>query len=761
MIRPLTATYRLQMRGGMDFAKAGTVLPYLADLGVSHVYLSPIFTADDGSTHGYDVVDPTEIEPGLGGVDGFRRLADQAHGMGLGVILDCVPNHTAFSLSNPWLWDVLKWGAVSRYAMHFDIDWALGRVKLPWLEAPFETMLADGAFRVVDDAEGGLLFDTGGMQIPMQPRTEIPEDRRDDPEALRKAHDAQHWQLVHWEMERDSVSHRRFFNITGLIGMRVEDPQVFEDTHALLFDLVDSGHVDGVRLDHIDGLADPTGYLDRLAQRLPQTPVWVEKILVGDEPLPDWPVSGTTGYEAGRALARVLTQPEGLAELDRLWRKATGYEGDFHAALDEAKGEVLRRDLGAELQALLARVETLAEADPTVEFGAETLREALIALIIAFPRYRSYITEDEVPPGDAALWTEVADTAAAQLRIDTALRWLAGKIIAPEGDEAAAFVKRLQQTTGALLAKAHEDTAAFRYNRYLAANEVGAEPDAPCLDAAGFDAHLAHRQKTQPLGLTLTSSHDTKRSEDARMRLVAISHAPEAFWELWESGAAIDGASDVDANLRWFGVQAALAIWDGNDPAIPDRLREHLTKAMREAKEITNWVRPDEAAEARALDWIAALAGRWAQTPPDGLLRLAAIGEGLSLRQVALKLTMPGVPDIYQGAEGPLFQLTDPDNRAEVDFDAMAALPAEPGFAGDKARLTRALLALRRDHPDLFRDGAASWSDGTLYRADGGTRLSVATAQTDPVPGGRRIWPDTMAEGADGAPRLTITVNAD
>ncbi|RYD48071.1 MAG: malto-oligosyltrehalose synthase, partial [Verrucomicrobiaceae bacterium] len=330
MIQPIpSATYRIQMRGDVHFGHVEQQLDYLKNLGISHLYLSPIFAAGKGSTHGYDVIDPTVVEPSLGGRDGFEKLARAAHAIGLGIILDIVPNHTAFTLENGWLRDVLKHGEKSPFAPYFDIDWAAGPIVLPLLPEPFDAMLAQGAFTVEN---GNWRYD--GVEVPLAPG----HDRAVSADDLSMLHNQQHWRLRHWELERDGISHRRFFNVTSLVGMRVEDPAVFEATHRLIIDLVEAGLVDGLRVDHIDGLADPKGYLDQLAKVLPDTPVWVEKILVGDEALDrQWKAVGTTGYEAARLIARLLTKADGIGTLDAQWRDYTGISEDFPSALNAAK----------------------------------------------------------------------------------------------------------------------------------------------------------------------------------------------------------------------------------------------------------------------------------------------------------------------------------------------------------------------------------------------------------------------------------------
>ena len=368
-----TACYRLQLRGGVDFAAAEALLPWLARLGISHLYLSPIFRAMPGSTHGYDVIDPNRIEDDLGGRRGFAHLAAAARGQGIGLILDIVPNHMAFSPHNPWLRDVLRRGRRSRWHRHFDIR-TDGPLLLPMLEAPFQELLERGALAVAADPDGPVLV-TGGLRVPLDPDTVAGAD-------IATLHGRQFWRLVPWRDEAEAIAHRRFFNITGLIGLRVEDAGVLADTHRLVFDLADAGLIAGLRIDHIDGLADPGTYLRRLRARLPEMPIWVEKILAPGEALPDWPVTGTTGYELARDIGQRLTDGAGLAAIDTLYRRATGRGGDFHAVVARAKREVLQGSLAPELQQLQTLLQPLVAADLLArEYRPEVWRQALIGLI--------------------------------------------------------------------------------------------------------------------------------------------------------------------------------------------------------------------------------------------------------------------------------------------------------------------------------------------------------------------------------------------
>jgi (1->4)-alpha-D-glucan 1-alpha-D-glucosylmutase len=686
------ATYRLQLRGGVDFAAAEAWLPHLAEMGISHLYLSPIFTAAPGSTHGYDVTDPGEIDPALGGREGFSRLAAAAKARGIGLILDIVPNHTVFTPENPWLRDVLRHGMGSRYAHHFHIDWEAGPLVLPFLDGTVEQAVERGDLSIGQD-ESGPVLNIPGLTVPLAPGSEALAEGSG---TLLAVHDAQHWRLTDWRFERDGVTHRRFFNVTSLIGMRVERPEVFDDMHALLFDLAEAGEVAGVRVDHVDGLADPEEYLERLASRLGDVPVWVEKILVGEEELPDWPVVGTTGYEAARAIACRLTDEAGWKKLVALWQTETGREASFREVLAEAKDQVLREELAAELHELCDLGGTVLEADPETDAGAEAVREAVFALLIAFPRYRTYLRPGRPARAeDLQLMADVVDAAAESLRSDRVVRAFADAMLRAGTPDEAALLIRFQQVTGALMAKAQEDTAGFRWVPYLAANEVGSEPDDTCWSEERFRDWAARRGEG---GLTLTSSHDTKRAEDARMRLVSLSHHPDAFTALWRRAWALPEAAGPDPNHCWYILQCLVAIWRPGGAGLADRLADHTLKALREAKEATTWVHPDEEVEAAATAFARAVVADWIETPPSELDPILATAAELSLKQLELKMALPGVPDFYQGAEGALLDLTDPDNRRPVSPDDVAALKDAPGWEGEKFRLTRQGLQRRGAH---------------------------------------------------------------
>ena len=732
MAESVRATYRVQLRDGVDFARVAAAVPYIAHLGISHLYLSPIWRARAGSTHGYDVVDPNEIDPAIGGEAGFRALAAEARGAGLGVILDHVPNHMGVGAENAWWWDVLLNGRKSRYAGHFDIDWEAsagagaspGRLLLPVLGAPYAEVLASGDLRV-EAAGSGFELRYHDQRFPLRAES-VPEDAA----ALHELLERQPYRLAYWRLGGEALNYRRFFDIDGLVGVRVEVDAVFEDAHRLLLDLVAEGEVQGVRLDHIDGLRDPTAYLHRLDGALRRAtggeppPVWVEKILEGGESLrPDWPVAGTTGYEAADRLNRLFVAADGMGPLDALWREVADGEADFAAILRECKALVLETSFAGEREWLVASALRLAAADPRLrDTGRASLTRALDAVILAFPVYRTYLDGDPPDAADRERLSVVMAEARqrAHLADDLPFRLIEHILDATTADPAALdWAARLQQLTGPIMAKAKEDTAFYRHIRLLALNEVGGEPDHPVLAPEAFHEAAA---ATRPLCLLAASTHDSKRGEDLRARLIGISHHAEA-WQVLTGDllrAKPDAVAASDACLVW---QTIVGAWpDDLEPgdargcrAFAERLGAYLVKALREAKRRSSWTTPDEAYEAAVLVFATAcLEDETGRSLHAFNRRLLPEGIARSLAATALRLAMPGVPDIYQGSELWNLSLVDPDNRRPVDFTSLAALLAEPpsDFAGSWRRgrikqfLIQRLLADRAARPELYAEGA-------------------------------------------------------
>ncbi|WP_313275962.1 malto-oligosyltrehalose synthase [Kosakonia cowanii] len=751
-----TATYRLQFRNGMTFERAVALVPYIKKLGISHLYASPIFTATSGSTHGYDVTDANEIDPTLGGREGFDKLAQALKAAGLGLIIDIVPNHMAASLENTWWRDVIAKGEKSPWAHHFDIDWSR-RLTLPFLGEDFDAVVEKGELKVEADPQTGkpafVYYES------VYPLVEASWQGREqeilgltDAAKITELHAQQPWRLMSWRDAASDLSYRRFFEITGLVGMRVEDDQVFDDTHKLILELVHSGAVDGLRVDHVDGLADPRGYLMRLRQKAgDDCHITVEKILGKGEHLPDdWPVSGTTGYEFIAALSDVLVDDENLDGLREAYDQVVGKPVDMKAELRSAKLLMVDRNFAGEFSVLLRLAGNIAghEASAPAE---EALRQALRELLIAFPVYRTYGTAQGLPPADLALLQKVVSKVKASsfapepTALDFITRILTGDLPDSARDEAARFRTRFQQLTGPLMAKSVEDTLFFRQNMDLALNEVGAEPLRRNFSLARFHQEMQTRLEKQPDALSGTSTHDTKRGEDARARLYTLTEAPARWAECvtrWREmnkdkvSMLEDGPAPRPA-VAWMIYQALAGVWpvtlQPDDAeglkALEGRFVEFVEKALREAKQRTDWVDSNDAYESAVLDYVRHLLSPdnqpFLQDFTTSLLPFIRAGLVNSLTQTLIKLAAPGVPDIYQGSEALNFSLVDPDNRLEPDYPELERLldaqeHADPrlqeGWSSGqlKQSFIARLLHLRQEKPALFRHG-----DYLTLNADG------------------------------------------
>jgi (1->4)-alpha-D-glucan 1-alpha-D-glucosylmutase len=716
----------------MTFDRVVALIPYFRDLGISHLYASPVFTATTDSTHGYDVTDPNEIDPAIGGRDGFNRIASALRQAGMGLILDIVPNHMSTSLENRWWRDVIEHGKQSRYARYFDIDWSRP-LTLPFLGDTFEAELEKGAIRFNRDSVTNkaalVYYDTA---YPLNPGT------WDENKSIAELHEAQSWRLMSWREAPKQLSWRRFFEITGLVGVRVEDEQVFHDTHRLILELVHDGTVDGLRIDHIDGLADPLGYLQRLRQATgPDCYITVEKILAKGEQLPaEWPVSGTTGYEFIASLAEVLVDDNSLERLEKVHNETLGVTVDRQNALRDAKGLMTDRNFEGEFTTLLNLARDLAQHNG-VEIQTDDIHHALRELLIAFPVYRTYGTAEGLTPSDVTLLSRVvASVNASEPALSLIVRILTGDL--PEGDRDAAtlFRTRFQQLTGPLMAKSVEDTLFFRHNLELALNEVGADPTPLAFSLSRFHQEMRIRLARQPDALLGTSTHDTKRGEDARARLYTLTEAPEEWGEnlaRWRQMNQthvrfLNDGTAPNAADTWMIYQALAGVWpatlspDDRDglQTLEARFLGFIEKALREAKQRTDWIDSNESYENVVMDYVRHLLS------PDNTLFLHDFSETLqpfvlaglmnSLSQTVIKLTAPGVPDIYQGSEALNFSLVDPDNRREPDFAALVQnlSTANLRVFNDeqcwrdgrvKQYVTATLLRLRPHYPALFRYG--------------------------------------------------------
>ncbi|MGH3899022.1 MAG: malto-oligosyltrehalose synthase [Pseudonocardiaceae bacterium] len=689
VVTPPPSTYRLQFGPGLTFADAIAVVPYLTSLGVGAVYASPVLQAMPGSQHGYDVADPRRVSEVIGGEPGRRALVAAVREHGLALVVDIVPNHlgVADPQANPAWWDLLRRGPSSPFARWFDITgWPL---RLP--------VLADSPDALADLQVDGDLLRYHERAFPLASGTAGSPQR---------VHQAQHYRLVSW---RADVGYRRFFAVSELAAVRVEDPEVFAATHSEVLRWVAEGDVDGLRIDHPDGLTDPAGYLHRLREHAPGAWIVVEKILEPGEELPgSWPVEGTTGYDALAEVDGVLVDPAGEAAFTALDTSLTGVQTAWTRLVHDCKLDVATDMLGSELRRLTALASGTSDGTEIADVTA-----ALAEVLACFPVYRSYLT-DGVEHLDQAL-------AAARHRrpdLDATLDALSTRLRDP-GDELAV---RFQQTSGAVMAKGVEDTAYYRWTRFIALNEVGGDPARFGLDVDDFHAALARREECAPHGMTTLSTHDTKRSGDVRARLVVLSELP-ALWadavQEFTELAAVAGATVPDPALGHLLWQTLVGAW----PLPPDRLHSYLDKAMREAKTRTTWTDPDEAFETA----MHAVADAALENPAlrAAVAKVAAqiipAGRSNSLSAVLLQLAMPGTPDTYQGGELWDLSLVDPDNRRPVDFTARANLLAriDHGWLPDvdesgaaKLLVVSRTLRARRDHPERFTGYSCLRADG-------------------------------------------------
>ncbi|KKD05448.1 malto-oligosyltrehalose synthase [Streptomyces sp. WM6386] len=748
-----TATYRLQLQPEFPFAAAAAAVPYLATLGVSHLHLSPVLEAVPGSAHGYDVVDHARVRAELGGEEGLRALADTARRHGLGLIVDIVPNHMAMApLHNRALWEVLREGPKSPYARWFDIDWEAqgGQVLLPVLGGPLGSVIGD--LRVDGD-----VLRYHDHAFPLREGTgELP---------LPRLLDAQWYRPAWWRLARTELNYRRFFSISELIGVRVEDPEVFEATHAKILQLLHEGVVDGLRIDHPDGLADPDAYLRRLHEATGGRWTVVEKILAEGEPLPaSWPVAGTTGYDALRHIDGVLTDPAGFGELLGQYRRfaapQTDRGGQWEATVRRAAYKVLAHELAAETERLTRVAVRLCATSPEPALRDRApwaLRTALQELLVRMEVYRPYGSVDA-----ASVLTEEAAQEARQAfvvpeeagAVDVVRALVLGQ--AGEGPEHVEFGTRFAQTSSALRAKSVEDTAFYRYVPLLSATEVGGNPGAPAVSPGDFHAYCARVQRDWPATGTAVSTHDTKRSADVRAALAVLTECPQRWADVLAE-VTRTGEGVPDAQLAWAAWQTVF----GLGPADPERVQQALLKHVREAGLYTSWTEQEPPYEEAVAAFVAA--GPSGAPGEHVAAFRGALGPSVRANMLGtalLHLTMPGVPDIYQGTEAEYRALVDPDNRRPVRFP-----PEEPG---EKGALTTAALHLRARRPAAFGDSAtyaplsaegpaaahclAFARSGEVVTAV--TRLSLRLAEAGgwretrlPLPPGR--WTDVLSPGRE------------
>ena len=817
-----TATYRLQFHQGFTFADARSIVPYLARLGISHVYASPIFRAAPGSMHGYDVCDHNELNPELGSREDFEAFSSEMKAHGLGLIVDFVPNHMGIEKAlNPWWRDVLENGPASPYANFFDIDWLPtkreleNKVLLPVLGDQYGRVLERDEFRV-EFKDGNFRLPYSDFTLPLAPRTTLPLLRRaaellasvpaelesivaekngtrerlarlcgDRPqvgEAIQRAIgelqtlpdaerfdrldaliNAQAYRLSSWRVAGEEINYRRFFDVNTLAALRMELPEVFDATHRLLFELIDAGYVAGVRIDHIDGLALPGEYLARLRERGGDgLYVVVEKILGPDEKLrADWPVQGTTGYEFANQLVQLLVAADNAPQLAESYTRFLGFRLDFREVAYRSKKLVMQASMASEVNTLGALLNRISESHRWYrDFTLNALTTAVREVIACFPVYRSYL--DPPQPAHESDARVILRALALARRRNPALERTVFEflrdVLLPPAENAhpvdeelrRAFVLKFQQSTGPITAKGVEDTAFYVFNRLVALNEVGGEPDAKGATIETFHQQNAARLATFPHCLLATSTHDTKRSEDVRARLTALSELPEEWsraarrWQTMnrKHRREIEGESAPDANEEYLLYQTLLGAWpleglhSGNRGSFIARIQDYMVKALHEAKVNSSWMEPNAAWDEAVCEFIAAILAPGRNRFPPSVERLASriaeIGAINSLTQTVLKLTCPGVPDFYQGSELWDFSLVDPDNRRPVDyaqrrqrFDEIANADLRELLehwrdGRIKMSTIHRLLALRHEYAAMFAQGE--------YRA-----LSAEGAQANSV----------------------------
>jgi malto-oligosyltrehalose synthase len=763
-------TLRLQFHKNFTFAHAARLVPYFSALGISHVYASPILTARPGSMHGYDVIDPTRVNPELGGEDGLRALVAELRPAGLGLIVDIVPNHMAVGPDTAWWWDVLQNGADSAYAHFFDIDWepddpALrGKVLAPFLGRSCAAALAAGEITLAHDPERGhvIKYFENVFPVAQADWSEIEHcglatydpSHEDGRGRLAQLLERQHYRLAWWRVANDEINWRRFFDINELIGVRIELDDVFEATHATVLQLYAEGLIDGVRVDHIDGLSHPGDYGRKLRARLaaleslrpPEAPsgpayIVVEKILGPDEHLRgDWGCDGSSGYDFMDQVSALLHDGDAEAPLAALWARVSGRSPSFAVEAQASRREILDRSFTAQINGTARAFHRLARASGS-DVSRAAIRRALGEILAQFPVYRLYTAPGRRTEEDLRFLRRAIEGAVATCLpgdrhvVDLLGRWLAGETT-PAGAETlhARALTSFHQLSTPVAAKAVEDTAFYRYGAALSRIDVGFDPARFAATPADFHLAAQARREHFPLSMLATATHDHKRGEDVRARLAVLSEIPgewTASLERWlaqsaplcETVGGVPAPHPRDIALLF---QTVVGAWPP-DLALDDaagckqfaeRLAGWQHKALREAKLATDWTAPDEAYESAARGFLMRLFAGEARLLPDIARfahRIGPAGAANGLVQTLLKLTSPGVPDIYQGTDYWDLSLVDPDNRLPVDFAArMHSLGAssldELTTNWRDGRIKQAVIArvlsFRRAAPRLFAEGS-------------------------------------------------------
>jgi (1->4)-alpha-D-glucan 1-alpha-D-glucosylmutase len=838
-----TSTYRLQLHKGFNFDDAAQVADYLADLGISHVYSSPYLQAAPGSTHGYDVVDPTRVNEELGGEDGHRRFCQRLGSFGLGQVLDIVPNHMAVSPSNPYWWDVLENGQSSRFASWFDIDWNPTEAKLqnkiliPVLGDQYGRILSAGEIKVEHDKaeKDGGQFRVGycDQQFPLAPESLAPlllraanrasndtlgriagsfshlppcsdadpclarhrdktaaydqlkalcgersevraaiareiDDLNRDIDALDDLLNRQNYRLAYWRTADQELGYRRFFDVNTLVGLRTGREHVFEATHARILEWLRTGVLDGVRCDHVDGLRNPLEYFERLRARAPKAWIVGEKILAPGELLrEEWPIDGTSGYDFVDVCLNLLVNDEGVEQLIETYNAFTGAEAKFEDVAHQKKMNVLHEGLGSDVNRLTSLLVDICENHrDRRDYTRAEIRRALREVAAAFSVYRTYVVpdtkqvtdEDRRRVGDA-----VKKAKQARADIDAGLFDFIEEVLTLEasGDLEGDFAMRFQQFTSPVMAKGVEDTAFYCYNPMIALNEVGNDPARVGLSVGQFHDYCAKMQATHPRAMTTLSTHDTKRADDVRARLAAVSEIPREWKSAlrrWSAqNSAFRAADFPDRNTEYFLYQTMVGAW----PIDSERLVAYMEKASRESKAHTSWTQQNKDFEDAQRSFIerALSSEEFVADLEKFVQRVLPAGRVNSLAQSLLKFTAPGVPDTYQGGELWDLSLVDPDNRRPVGYELRRRLlkdlhaglkvdeimarfsdPADEGLP--KLWLVHAALCLRKQHPEWF--GAEAAYTPILAGGPGSEHL-IAYLRADRVAAIAPRWPLKLA----------------
>ncbi len=685
------ATYRFQFNEHFRLTDALTLLPYLRELGISHIYASPLFAARARSSHGYDVCDFSRLNPEIGSETDLEKLVAALRANGMGLVVDIVPNHMGIGTpENAWWWDILKHGRASRFAGHFDINWEStdpelrGKVLLPVLGSDLNGVIGRGEMKI-ENQGGKLRLRYFENQFPLAPNFSA-KDVTENAAALKSLLQQQNYVLADWREGDTRLNYRRFFAVSSLAAVRVEEENIFADVHRLLKNWLDRGWLDGVRVDHPDGLRDPETYLRRLRAAAPEAWIVVEKILQPEESLPrSWPVQGTTGYEFLNQVNGLFVDAKNEMALTDFYREFTGEPADAGLMVHAKKRLVLETLFTTEVNRLAGLLAQIAKRHAAFEsFLDAQNREAIMELAAHFPVYRTYVRpENEIPGPDDLRFIQTALNRARAGRAEA--EWEVFEFIAAllrchfRGELENEFVARFQQLTGAVMAKGVEDTTFYCLNRFVSLNEVGGDPGKFGVSVDEFHEFCQRQQSDWPQMMLTSSTHDTKRSEDVRARLNVLSEIPNEWRDAVSRWSKMNERhrrnNFPDRNVEYLFYQTLAGAW----PISTERLQAYFEKASREAKQHTDWNQPNAAYDEALKYFVAStLADKiFVADLEQFLALLAGAAQINSLAQTLIKLTAPGVPDIYQGNELWDFSLVDPDNRRPVDFEIRKRLLAE------------------------------------------------------------------------------------